>query len=153
MDGQTAKRPLTLRPSAGIAAFVAYHEQHAGLPSGSLFPAEFLEVQPWSSPVLWGGGRGGACRLRPSPWRTKCADNAPALHRPNKKGAAPSYAHSRAVTLPVSIAENLTHHALPCSFYAGFHMRLLLIRTLHTLPCLIQRASTGAWVSRVSLTI
>ena len=47
----------------------------------------------------------------------------------------------------------LTRHTLPCSLYAGFHMRLLLIRTLHTLPCLIQRASTGAWVSRVSLTI
>ena len=47
----------------------------------------------------------------------------------------------------------LTPYALPCSLYAGFHMRLLLIRTLHTLPCLIQRASTGAWVSRVSLTI
>ena len=81
--------PLCPCPRRPIVLLLRIMQQRAGLPIGSLFPAEFLEVQPWSSPVLWGGGRGGACRLRPSPWRTKCADNAPALHRPNKKRRSP----------------------------------------------------------------
>ena len=42
-----------LRAAPPESPFVACRVPLAVRPSGPLFPVGFLEVQPWSSPVLW----------------------------------------------------------------------------------------------------